>query len=116
MISNQFYDLFKKNLTATKDLTLSKLLENDAHYQHSCIEQGAAEKKYLELDLSDYQRQVVDNFISISEVNDLEYSTLSYLAGIIDGHKIKDILNINNTTNQDFSVNNNSVNKKRYEH
>jgi hypothetical protein len=110
MINNEFYENLKRNLTLVKGTTLDKLLKSDANYQSSCIDQGIAEKEYLDLDLSDYQRQIIDNFISITEVNDMEYSTLNYLAGLIDGHKIKDILETNPCTNSNISINPTSFN------
>lgn len=90
----QFEDTLKKILIELSESTLNNLLENDLKYQESCENQSIAEAKYLKLDLSNEQREIVEKLLYWTEINDTEYSILSYLAGLYDGYKLYQIFKV----------------------
>jgi len=74
--------------------TLHKLIKHDSDYQDYCKEMTTAERKYTKLDLPQEQRQIVDEYLSLADMVNMEYCTFSYLAGIFDSHKIVDLFQL----------------------
>lgn len=77
-----------KNSDDIKEITLSQLLEEDKSYQNSHTQHNLAEKDYINLNLSQEQRDVVDRLLSCTDENNMDYSSLSYLAELFDSSKL----------------------------
>lgn len=82
-----FNENLKAKLDELKEKTLSNLLNKDKEYQQYCKEHCLAEDKYLKLKLTTEEKEVIDNLLAATDISDMEYSTLSYVAGIYDSHK-----------------------------
>lgn len=67
-----------------KENTLDNLTIQDKEYQRYAKELRAAEKAYLKLHLTKEERDVVDKLLSLMDASNMEYSTLNYLAGVLD--------------------------------
>ncbi len=94
MTDNGFYDVFKCSLESMKEKSISSLLATDSDYQNHTNQQNIAEEQYMALNLSVEQREVVDQLIDARDKQNIEYSNLSYLAGLMDCIKILKYLNI----------------------
>jgi len=103
MKKQEFQTHLKRMIDELRQETLLKLIKHDSDYQEYCKEMIAAEKLYTKLDLSQKQRQIVDEYLSLSNMVDMEYCTFSYLAGILDSHKITDLFQLKEKTPQDSS-------------
>lgn len=84
MTKNSFYDMFKNSLEAIKENSVFPLLANDKDYQEYIKQADRAEEQYLHLNLSTEQKEIVQQLIDVRDRQNLEYSNLSYLAGILD--------------------------------
>lgn len=85
MTNERFQEQFKSKLDQLKEYTLLSLINRDHDYQILSTELAAAEEKYRALTLSPEHKEFVDHFINTNNSCNMEYSTLSYLAGLIDG-------------------------------
>jgi len=92
--------------------TLHKLIEHDSDYQDYCKEMTAAEREYTKLDLPQEQRQIVDEYLSLADMVNMEYCTFSYLAGIFDSHKIVDLFQLKEKNNKTTKQQNNKTTKQ----
>lgn len=77
-----------------KENSLSSLLENDNDYQRYSTYGSIAEEQYMQLDLSTEQKDIIDNLLDSRDNENLEYSNLAYLAGIIDCIRFLKYLNV----------------------
>ena len=94
MTSNSFYDTFKTSLEAMKENSVLPLLTTDKDYQNYTNQESMAEAQYMQLDLSAKQKEIVEQLLDARDRQDIEYSNLSYLAGIIDFIKFLKYFNI----------------------
>lgn len=94
MKNTNFQNTLKKVLTEMSHDTLNDILKNDNSYHESCIKQEEAEKEYLDLDLTQEQREKIENLLFWTEKNNAQYSSLNYLAGICDGKKLMNYLSL----------------------
>lgn len=88
MNNNDFGESLKAKLDELKDKTLSHLLQEDGAYQNATVQHGIAESDYMHLNLTPEQKDVVDRLLTCTDEGNMEYSTLSYLAGLFDSQKI----------------------------
>jgi len=96
MISDQeFKEKLKAKIDELKEKTLSDLLNQDKEYLNSCEAHNLAEAEYLSLKLSKDQKEIIDKLLISTDTSNMEYSTLSYLAGIYDSPKYFNIFNFN---------------------
>lgn len=65
-----------------REKTIFKLLENDKEYKKAMEQFAEAEKQFFDLDLSEYEKKVILNYMQLWDCVKTEYSTYSYLAGI----------------------------------
>lgn len=94
MVKDSFYEMFKDSLESMKENSVFPLLTNDSDYQNYVNQEGVAEDQYMQLDLSVKQREIVQQLVDARDSQNLEYSNLSYLAGIIDCIKFLKYLRI----------------------
>lgn len=94
MTDNSFYDVFKCSLESMKEKSVSSLLATDSDYQNYTKQENIAEEQYMSLTLSVKQREIVNQLLDARDKQNIEYSNLSYLAGIMDCIKILKYLNI----------------------
>ncbi len=57
-------------------------------YQEACEKQNMAERGYLDLELSKEQRETMEELLLWTDISNMEYSSLSCLAGLYDGCKL----------------------------
>jgi len=91
MKNDSFQELFKSKLDPIKEKTLYRLLSQDSEYQEACTQQGLAEGEYLQLNLTEDQRSTIDNLLQWMDSSNMEYSSLSYLAGLYDSQNLSSI-------------------------
>jgi len=94
MNNDDFTAILKSNIDEMKENTLSNLLGHDHEYKKLCKLQGKAEAKYLKLALSTEQKEIITKLLTTTDSQNMEYSTLSYLAGLFDSHNWKKLLSI----------------------
>lgn len=94
MADNSFYDVFKCSVESMKEKSVSSLLATDSDYQNYTNQETIAEEQYMSLNLSVEQKEIVNHLLDARDKQNIEYSNLSYLAGIMDCIKILKYLNI----------------------
>lgn len=67
-----------------KEKTLSALLKTDRTYNDRWPQLQGAEVKFADLDLTEKQREIINDMLQCREDIDGIYSDLSYIAGYID--------------------------------
>lgn len=98
MSNETFLETLKSKLDKIRTKTLDQLLSQDEDYIQSCKRQGTAEESYLHLDLSPVQRTIIDNLLYWNDVSNMEYSSLNYLAGLLDSQKLLELFTDKNST------------------
>jgi len=104
MEKREFQTHLKRMIDELRQDTLHKLIMHDSDYQDYCKEMTAAERAYIKLDLPQEQRQIVDEYLSLADMVNMEYCTFSYLAGILDSHKVADLFQLKEKTPQDNNL------------
>jgi len=101
-----FYEKLKSKLDELKENTLSSLIANDEEYHRLANQLDLAEQQYQALNLTLEQQSIIDHYIAMTDSCNMEYSTLSYLAGLIDAQKIGMLIPTGSTenTNTDESI------------
>lgn len=94
MTNNVFYDMFKYSLESMKENSVLPLLTNDKDYQNYTNQEEIAEAQYMQLNLSTEQKEIVEQLLDARDRQGIEYSNLSYLAGVIDCIKFLKCFNI----------------------
>ena len=82
MEDQEFLQLFQQAANFLREKTVMQLLEQDVAYQEICQSEDQAEQEYLQLDLSETQRQAVDALLQQRERSYLLYADAAYLAGV----------------------------------
>jgi len=80
-------------------------MSEDKQYQECTKEYVTAEKECLKLHLKKEDREVIDRLLSMTDVSNMEYSTLSYVAGLLDSKIFTKVLN----TSIDMDKKNNNM-------
>ena len=88
MKNEPFSEKLKCKLDELKEKTLSSLITRDKAYQKLSKEYFVAEQEYYSLAFSKEQKAIIETLLSAKDICQAEYSTLSYLAGLIDGQKL----------------------------
>lgn len=88
MKTDSIYNAFKCQLDNCKENTLLNLTAEDSEYQKLSYQLSMEEKRYQQLDLTPAQRSAIDGFIELTDTCNMEYSTLSYLSGLIDSQRV----------------------------
>lgn len=82
------YTTFKLCLETMREDTLTELLQKDPDYQQHIKATTSAEKKFMQLDLTPQQHEIISSLLNAIDNTHLEHSTLSYLSGLIDCLKL----------------------------
>jgi len=88
MKNESFSEKLKCRLDELKEKTLSSLIARDKTYQKLAGKCGIAEQEYHSLAFSKEQKTIIESLLSANDICQAEYSTLNYLAGLIDGQKL----------------------------
>lgn len=88
----EFKELFKVAVETLREKTITPLLEADATYQEDSENEGIAEMRYLQLDLTEEQRKVCNRLLECRDKQDIEYATHAYIAGLYDAFQIMAVL------------------------
>jgi len=88
MKNESFSEKLKCRLDELKEKTLSSLITGDKTYQKLAGKCGIAEQEYHSFAFSKKQKTIIESLLSANNICQAEYSTLSYLAGLIDGQKL----------------------------
>jgi len=99
MSDKDFLDSVKSKVDQLRDTTLQNILEQDNAYQKAVKRQTELEKEYLELNISESDRNVIGKFIDSIDLLNMEYSTYSYIAGLYDADRIKRLINLKEKEN-----------------
>lgn len=92
MTDLEFKELLKLAVETFKDKTVLELLENDTIYQNDSMVLDDIELQYMQLDLTDRQRDMCDSYFAYKDKVDFEYGTHTYMAGLIDAFRIMLVL------------------------
>jgi len=95
-----FSEDVKAKIEELKEKTLHKLISEDKQYQECTKEYVAAEKEYLKLHLTKENREVIDRLLSMTDMSNMEHSTLSYVAGLLDSKIFTKVLNTSIDTDE----------------
>lgn len=92
MNNERFTENLKYKLDELKEETVFSLTRKDPNYRKFSNELGQAETKYMALSLPSEQKTFIDYYISLIGNCNMEYSTINYLAGLIDGQKLGNLI------------------------
>lgn len=92
MTDLEFKELLKVAVENFKDKTVLELLENDTTYHSDSMKLDDMERQYIQLDLTDEQRNICDSYFDYKDNVDFEYGTHAYIAGLIDALRIMLVL------------------------
>ena len=94
MDGTELKELFKISIDRIrKKLSMNCLKQiADKDYQEDAENEGIADKNYLQLDLTDRQREVCDCPLSCRDKQDTEYAIHAYIAGLYDAFRIMAVL------------------------
>lgn len=84
----KFKELVKIAADQLKYESIAELTQNDSAYQELKVQEEAAEKTYLELDLTEKQRNICNQFLDTREKENSEYATLAYISGLKDAFRM----------------------------
>ena len=84
MEDQEFLELFGQSANLLRERTMQQILEENAEYQpyYKGRLHDRDEKQYLQLDLTETQRRIIDELLSMRERSCLLYADTAYLAGI----------------------------------
>lgn len=92
MYDKEFTELVKIAVENLKEGTVYQMIQRSADYERESVAGGLAEQRYMELDLTEQQRKVCDDFFNCRDNQNLEYADYSYIAGLYDAFRILAIL------------------------
>lgn len=85
----EFKELFKVVTETLREKTIHPLLKADTIYQQDSENEGIAETDYLQLDLTEEQRNIFNRLLECRDKQDIEYATHAYIAGLYDAFRIR---------------------------
>ena len=88
----EFKGLFKVATETLREKTTHPLLKADTIYQQDSENEGIAETDYLQLDLTEEQRNICNRLLECRDKQDIEYATHAYIAGLYDAFWIMAVL------------------------
>ena len=74
----EFKELFKVATETLREKTIHPLLKADTIYQQDSENEGIAETDYLQLDLTEEQRNICNRLLECRDKQDIEYATHAY--------------------------------------
>lgn len=87
---------FEKILTLAlenlKENSVYQLLQSDMDFQKESQDESSAEESYIQLDLTEQQRQVCNHLLDCRDSQNIDYSNCSYVAGLYDAFRIMAVL------------------------
>ena len=98
----EFKELFKVATETLREKTIHPLLKADTIYQQDSENEGIAETDYLQLDLTEEQRNICNRLLECRDKQDIEYATHAYIAGLYDACRIMAVLFPNKWDTEDI--------------
>lgn len=68
--------------------TFHQIAKNDVVFEQERVQFKWAEKRYKEMNLEDWQRDIIEECFAKKDEMMYSHSTDSYIAGILDGYRI----------------------------
>ena len=93
---NEIRILLKLAEDSGKRITYSELLSVDKMYKKQAKDLDVALKRYENLNLTEDQKDIVDDYVSKLMLVNFECTQNAYAAGILDGYKILRALGVTN--------------------
>lgn len=88
----EFEKIITLALENLKENSVYKFLQSDMDFQKESEAENSAEENYIQLDLTEKQRQVCDQLLDYRDSQNIDYSNCSYIAGLYDAFRIMAIL------------------------
>lgn len=88
IVREELRDVLKLAGDSCKRNTLANLIENDIAYQKKFKEYEEKFREYRALSIDKQQKEVIEDFIAISDDLNYEMQQLIYISGVLDGYRI----------------------------
>lgn len=88
----EFEKLVTLALENLKENSVYQLLQSDMDFQKESQDESSAEESYIQLDLTEHQRQVCNHLLDCRDSQNIDYSNCSYVAGLYDAFRIMAVL------------------------
>lgn len=88
----EFEKLVTLALENLKENSVYQLLQSDMDFQKESQDESSAEESYIQLDLTEKQRQVCNYLLDCRDSQNIDYSNCSYVAGLYDAFRIMAVL------------------------
>lgn len=88
----EFEKLVTLALENLKENSVYQLLQSDMDFQKESQDESSAEESYIQLDLTEKQRQVCNHLLDCRDSQNIDYSNCSYVAGLYDAFRIMAVL------------------------
>lgn len=88
----EFEKLVTLALENLKENSVYQILQSDMDFQKESQDESSAEESYIQLDLTEKQRQVCNHLLDCRDSQNIDYSNCSYVAGLYDAFRIMAVL------------------------
>ena len=88
MSNQEFGEQFLQSMANLREPLVQELLEKNSIYQQVSQLENELEKQYLQLDLTDEQRRILEQMLMQKERSALLYADAAYLAGCRHGFQL----------------------------
>lgn len=97
MNKKEWVQKLKDAMIILQEPMVFKMLQKDRVYQREEEDSEECAKKYLEMakKLSKEEKEIIENLLDARDRSNLDYSTLSFLAGMQSGFWLKELLSAN---------------------
>lgn len=92
MRDTEFKELLKIAVNMLSEKTIPLLLKSDQIYQKDAENEAKAEECYLQLNLTQEQREICQYLLECRDKQDTEYATHAYIAGLYDAFRIMTVI------------------------
>lgn len=92
MCGMEFEKLVTLALENLKENSVYQILQSDMDFQKESQDESSAEESYIQLDLTEKQRQVCNHLLDCRDSQNIDYSNCSYVAGLYDAFRIMAVL------------------------
>lgn len=92
MRDTEFKELLKIAVNMLSEKTIPLLLKSDQIYQEDAENEAKVEERYLQLNLTQEQREICQYLLECRDKQDTEYATHAYIAGLYDAFRIISVM------------------------
>lgn len=93
MVNQEFLDQFRQSTANLREKAVQELLEENLMYQQVSQKENELERQYLQMELSEEQRRILDQLLAQKDRSALYYADASYMAGCKHGFQLYQTLN-----------------------